>query len=310
MTLLKRDTAPFCKHNKSGMFDGDLDEEWSRELGVPCHDMAQRRHLMLRHRHTPRVLPASLGRMAHLCKLTLEGVSVVELPPTLGDLEHLNELVLRNCPRLTTLPGEIVRLRALVSVDLTGSGLVLLPHALCYLPNLRFLNLSRCEALGRLPAAFGHLLLLRYLNLMHSGVDALPDSLGDLNSLQYLNLQGCRRLAALPDSVVRLHRLRFLDYHGSGVESAVVPDHLRETRPGVYSAVVRTEFFVEERAHGETCPVCMEEQEYMVREGTVWGCTHRFCGQCVAEWKGSYPGRAPCPMCRAPILGRLGDSEF
>ncbi len=292
------------------MDDGEIDEEWSRVLGTPCYDVARRRHLMLCHRHIPRVLPASLGRMTRLCKLTLEDVSVVELPATLGDLEHLNELVLRNCPRLATLPGEIVRLRALVSVDLTGSGLARLPDPFCYLPNLRFLNLSRCESLSLLPAALGKLLLLRYLNLMHSGVDSLPESLGDLNSLQYLNVQGCRRLTTLPASVARLQRLRLLDYHGSSVENAVAPGHLRETGPGVYSIVMRAEFLAEERAHGETCSICMEDQTYMVREGAVWNCAHRFCGACIAEWMRCYPGRAPCPMCRAPLLGRLGDSEL
>jgi len=102
-------------------------------------------------------LPASVGRLQALTKLSLYGCSgLTSLPAELGGLQELKDLMLRGCTGLTSLPAELGGLQALTKLELNlCKGLTSLPAELGGLQELEDLGLYCCEGLTSLPDLSG-----------------------------------------------------------------------------------------------------------------------------------------------------------
>lgn len=156
-------------------------------------------------------LPPSVGRLAQLDALTIEGGDLDTLPAEIGRLASLTRLTLGTLP-LRSLPPEIGDLPSLRSLRISGSipmGRVTpierLPDTITRLSSLEELFLWHLS-LTELPPALGDLASLRRLTLAFLPLRALPDSVGALPSLEELSLRCLtldlpaliRQLAALP----------------------------------------------------------------------------------------------------------------
>ena len=52
----------------------------------------------------------------------------------------------------------------------------------------------------------------------------------------------------------------------------------------------------------DTCTICQEEMGSPVR----LECGHIFCEDCITAWCERAPTDSTCPLCRSPIVSRLG----
>ncbi len=137
---------------------------------------------------------------------------LLELPKSIGGLEHLKDLRLIDCRELTSIPRSIGNLKNLNMLDCTGCrSLNTLPVELGFLKNLEHLNLTDCFSIKDLPSTLVNLKNLKSLTLRNcQTLTSLPPHLGDLTSLQVLDLENCRSLKKLPESIIDLPNLRIL----------------------------------------------------------------------------------------------------
>ncbi len=82
----------------------------------------------------------SIGDLASLSRLNLQGNRLSELPETIGQLTHLTDLDLR-FNQLVSLPASLTRLQSLEYLDLRANALTTLPDNLDRLTHLRKLDL-------------------------------------------------------------------------------------------------------------------------------------------------------------------------
>lgn len=111
------------------------------------------RELTLRRVDGP--LPASLGRLTGLRKLSAQGASVTALPGSIGALSQLEQLWLRK-NALRELPAALGRCARLTHLDVSLNPLRALPATLGGLRELERLGLGGCP-LGSLPDELGDL---------------------------------------------------------------------------------------------------------------------------------------------------------
>ncbi|KAH8947060.1 hypothetical protein BDL97_11G020300 [Sphagnum fallax] len=158
-------------------------------------------------------LPFDLTYFFHLRILHLVMCyELQELPPSIGQLNTLQEIKLCNCSQLNELPTSIDQLFALQELDLSQcSNFKTLPTSIGQLYALQKLNLFQCSMLKELPTSIGQLTTLQTLNLSYcSELKELPTSIGQLTTLQTLNLSYCSQLKELPTSIGQLTTLQTL----------------------------------------------------------------------------------------------------
>jgi len=130
-------------------------------------------------------LPASIGGLAGLDELNLDGCDLDALPPELGRLQRLRVLYLGK-HRLAQLPDELAGLAALEILELTGPSLTALPAWIGRLTALRQLTL-RGLGLRGLPAGMAALPLAE-LTLGWAAREPVPE-LGRLSALRRLDFE-------------------------------------------------------------------------------------------------------------------------
>jgi internalin A len=143
--------------------------------------------------------------------LDLQGRGIRELPPEIGELEHLRALFLKS-NHLTVIPEEIRGLRTLEELNLADNELTSIPEAIGSLTGLKRLDLRtnrlyslpegicnlhgleelqvNVNQLKRLPADFGDLLKLRELFLNANQFEQIPTQVWELANLETLSLSG------------------------------------------------------------------------------------------------------------------------
>ena len=161
---------------------------------------------------------------------TIEIDKLVTIPPSIGELSHLEELFV-NSNELRTLPPEIGLLTELRVLDLTDNKLSVLPEELGNLSKLESLNLSRnllvslpsrigglsrlkkldvrANKLATVPAEIGDLLALVELFLHENDIDCIPEEIGKLSNLITLSLNN-NHLDTIPESIGNLTSLAYL----------------------------------------------------------------------------------------------------
>ena len=121
--------------------------------------------------------------------------------------------------QLRTLPPSLGDLDALEELDLHTNRIAALPDTLGALSRLRVLRVQQ-NALEGLPAAIGSLAALEELSLGENAITELPPAVGSLAALEELHVND-NPLSRLPDSVGGLSRLRVLNVsHGRAVDPA------------------------------------------------------------------------------------------
>jgi Leucine-rich repeat (LRR) protein len=152
-------------------------------------------------------LPASIGQLKSLKKLTLEYAPMSMLPREIGQLTALKELRLYDLP-LKTLPRDIGQLVKLENLSLLFlRQLETIPDEIGQLKQLKSLRLLETNALKALPTTIGQLDQLENLDLDEKSIETLPEEMGQLKALTALNLS-MRSLKTLPVSLGQLHNLQ------------------------------------------------------------------------------------------------------
>ncbi|KAL8101932.1 hypothetical protein AgCh_033727 [Apium graveolens] len=132
-------------------------------------------------------LPTKLGNIRSLKELDAVGLTVSNLPVSIGRLSKLVDLRLDDNNNLETLPSTI-----------------------CYLRALKFLSVSNCKSLEALPIELGNIESLEKLYAEGLNILKLPESVGRLSKLVDLRLSYNRRLVTLPDTICDLTALEIL----------------------------------------------------------------------------------------------------
>ncbi len=157
-------------------------------------------------------LPASVGDLKSLEKLSLGNNLLKDLPETVGTSKSLKNLNL-NTNKLTTLPEPIVKLRSLQTLILGINHLTSLPESFDQLELLQTLWINSNQ-LETLPESFGNLKSLQSFNIYHNRLTALPNAFGKLKALRMLDL-GANRLSTIPESFGTLRTLQWLILSGN-----------------------------------------------------------------------------------------------
>uniref|UniRef100_A0A7M4F188 Leucine-rich repeat and IQ domain-containing protein 4-like n=1 Tax=Crocodylus porosus TaxID=8502 RepID=A0A7M4F188_CROPO len=127
--------------------------------------------------------------------LYMDSNNLKEIPAEIGTLSRLERLTLSN-NSLRSLPREIGHLQKLHSLHLANNSFTELPPQLCQLRNLAFLDLSDNQ-ISSIPPGIQHLESLETLLLLFNLLEHLPGSICVLRNLCTLWL-GNNKLRSLP----------------------------------------------------------------------------------------------------------------
>jgi Leucine-rich repeat (LRR) protein len=109
-------------------------------------------------------LPASLGNLTALEKLTLSCVELIAVPESIGNLKRLTYIALNACMNISTFPCSIGELESLVGLIIkTCNALTELPESMGNLKSLKTLWLGYCGSLITLPDSYTRLNLNRFM---------------------------------------------------------------------------------------------------------------------------------------------------
>ena len=131
------------------------------------------------------MLPAEIGQLTNLSRLSLYSNQLTTLPKEIGQLTNLSELYL-HFNQLTTLPKEIGQLTNLSGLYLGSNQLTTLPKEIGQLANLSGLYLDSNQ-LTMLPAVIGQLTNLSELYLFGNPVPIPSKILASRNAKEILD---------------------------------------------------------------------------------------------------------------------------
>ncbi|GAB4837201.1 hypothetical protein Ancab_039555 [Ancistrocladus abbreviatus] len=143
-------------------------------------------------------LPPSIGNLEFLQDLTFVGIPGLTgtIPPNITRLKYLEYLRIYECNLNGTIPDFIGQMKSLTHIDLFSNQLSgSIPYSLGYLPNLTEIDLSSNMLTGHIPMSFGMLKNLQTLTLAFNQLSgSVPKSLGNMNfwtvNLEHNNFEG------------------------------------------------------------------------------------------------------------------------
>ena len=148
--------------------------------------------------------------------LDLSGQGLTELPPEIGQLQHLQSLFL-SFNQLSSIPLEICQLQDLQSLDLSNNQLSSLPIEICQLKSLQSLYLNNNQ-LSDLPSEISQLKSLQSLSLRFNQLCSIPLEIFQLQRLRSLSLRS-NQLSSLPSEIGQLQYLQSLDLSNNQLDS-------------------------------------------------------------------------------------------
>ena len=152
-------------------------------------------------------IPSEIATLSDLNVFRLDGSSIIQLPPEIGQLHALEELEIVSPFHMATLPDTIDGLMNLKRLLLPTQYLVL-PASMMALTQLEVMNLAGADTQHISFAGFQQLKVLR--------VRAIPQGLEQLEQLEVLVLNNTR-LTTLPPSIASLKNLRRLALNHSQI---------------------------------------------------------------------------------------------
>ncbi|KAL7668809.1 hypothetical protein ACOME3_009493 [Neoechinorhynchus agilis] len=161
-------------------------------------------------------LPSAITSLMNLSHLTLNDISLTQLPDNIGNLENLRCLEAReNLLRL--IPDSLCEIVRLITLDLGNNEIGKLPNSIGQLHNLRELWLDVNE-LTLIPEEIAHLKRLQCIDLSSNKLTVLTDQIGELTSLTSLELSQ-NRLKRIPETIGRLKSLTILKVDQNALET-------------------------------------------------------------------------------------------
>ncbi len=153
-------------------------------------------------------MPASLGNLTSLTRLSLHTNGLTEQIPDLSNLGRLRQLYLRDNQLSGTIPASLGNLASLSRLSIYNNQLSgTIPASLGNLASLQQLYLTGNELSGTIPASLGNLANLQRLYLNNNELSGtIPASLGNLTQLTQLALGGNALSGTIPD-LSRTHLL-------------------------------------------------------------------------------------------------------
>ena len=139
------------------------------------------------------------------------------MPAAIGELHHLKKLTLSHS-QLESLPATFAALQALEILDLSYGKFTCLPQEISKLPGLKALNFSH-NYLCQFPQSLLALSELKSLDLGYTQLTALPPGIARLQNLQALVLAGNQIGEFLPESGALEQNLCYLDVSGNPLRS-------------------------------------------------------------------------------------------
>ncbi|KAE8780708.1 Disease resistance protein RPM1 [Hordeum vulgare] len=159
--------------------------------------------------------------MVLLERLCLAKTQIRELPPEIGNLEHLERLDVGGT-EITELPPQIGKLLHLKTLDVGGTQIAKLPPQICKLKYLEGLDVSRTQ-ITKLPPQISKLQHLKTLVVAGTQITKLPPQIGNLIYLEGLDVGGTQ-ITKLPPQIGKLQHLKTLDARKSGIQE--IPDQV------------------------------------------------------------------------------------
>ncbi|CAF4606767.1 unnamed protein product [Rotaria sp. Silwood1] len=148
-------------------------------------------------------LPSGIIHLHQLNQLTLNDVSLAELPKEIGSLSNLRVLEVRE-NLLKILPDSLVHLIKLESLDLGSNVIEQLPYNMGNLQSLKELWLDSNELI-QLPNDIGQLKRLQCLDVSENKLTYLPNEIGNLESLTNFELSS-NQIQQLPITIGKLQQ--------------------------------------------------------------------------------------------------------
>ena len=198
--------------------------EW---FGVETDGSGQVTGLDLSRNRLRGTIPPSLGQLSHLQTLSLPFNQLSgTIPPELGGLTALQTLDLRRNQLSGTIPPSLGQLSHLQTLDLALNNLSgTIPPELGGLTALQTLDLYGNQLRGTIPPSLGQLSHLQTLSLPFNRLSGtIPPELGGLTALQALSLALNQLRGTIPPSLGQLSHLQTLDLALNNLSGTIPPE--------------------------------------------------------------------------------------
>lgn len=249
----------------------------SIEEALPClHMLTELEKLTISSENEIPALPDSLGSLAKLKVLKLEGDYAESFPVFIGQLSELRSFHMSyaNCD-IGDIIEVLSKLPELRELHLTpycyeSWAEFDLPDSIAQLSKLEVLDMAGSVGLRVLPETIGKVTNLRELDFCNydhqlgdeAALEALPDSLCDLIYLEKFDVFGCEKVKKLPQGFERLSALKHLDVSCTGIPEIRLSEEQISNLEYLWgqgslpdlSRAIRLKNFAWRRIKGTDCP--------------------------------------------------------
>jgi Leucine-rich repeat (LRR) protein len=173
-------------------------------------------------------LPSELQNLVYLKNLSLANNDHLtgNIPPTIGNINGLQELILVHNQLTGGIPIELGNLTNLIYLSLATNQLTgTIPTELSNLLNLKVLRLDSNQLTGSIPVVLSNLIQLEELFLLFNQLTGtIPPQLGNLANLRHLYLYNNQLSGSIPSSLGNLSNLTALSLEFNQLTGDIPPE--------------------------------------------------------------------------------------
>ncbi len=200
--------------------------------GVTTNSSGQVTSLDLSENNLHGEIPPDIGQLDHLTRLDLERNQLAgPIPPEIGQLQNLTYLHLGYTGVTGGIPPEIGQLGNLIELLLYNNNLFgPIPPEIGKLHNLWLLNISVNQLSGPIPSEIGKLVNLQeFLGVLNQLSGPIPPEIGELRNLRRIFLWGNRLNGPIPPELGQLQRLDELWISGNRL-TGMIPSEIGQLK--------------------------------------------------------------------------------